>query len=226
MLSQFEMNQERKRSLRDSARKELSFKSFIDWFRVGIGWSCLYIFRRGSGEVLHANMSREKEYREPEVGYTLLQRLVFSLRWTLFVSEHGALGCEGFRSGRSWAPRGAWAELPWGNWGSSGSRDAARVSCAREVLMNLNEVVPRMGGAVRHCPEPHPCLPLLLQRASAPLSLAPTHVQRRWLFLLFPLSIHHLFKCQDKNVPGHFPSLFNESAVPLDLQMADKQSDR
>ena len=28
------------------------------------------------------------------------------------VSENGALGCEGFRSGRSWAPRGAWAELP------------------------------------------------------------------------------------------------------------------
>lgn len=89
--------------------------------------------------------------------------------------------------------------------------------------MNLNEVVPRMGGAVRHCPQPHPCLPLLLQRASAPLSLAPTHVQRR-LFLLFPLSIHQLFKCQDKNVPGHFPSLFNESAVPLDLQMANKHS--
>ena len=28
------------------------------------------------------------------------------------VSEHGALGCEGFRSGRSQAPRGTWAELP------------------------------------------------------------------------------------------------------------------
>ena len=81
-----------------------------------------------------------------------------------------------------------------------------------------------MGGAVRHCPHPHPRLPLLLRRASVSLGLALPTLSAGDFFCCFLSQSITFLKCQDKNVPGHFPSLFNESAAHQYLQMADKHS--